>query len=901
MLESVPHGVKTMITWPALILCASLFPAMPGYAQSAMVPTIETVYILPSAHWDLGFLRPPDQEMAAIKPHLDAVIDACEHEPSFRWTIESSWQLNAWLERTRDPKAVARMGDLLQKGQIELSAAAGSLHTEFLGSEELNRLVYASQQAGVHFGIRPQVAMMNDTPGFSSRVTQVLARSGIPFMLTGSNTALGGGTSLSPGKVPFYWEGPDGSKVLLWQTQGKNGGYTEGMADYYLAPSVEDPYLHTRFYPKDWSGLSDLEITRRGIQKLVSEYESAGYRHSIIAVLFMHDGIGPDDEARGLLPNVRAWNAAGMKPRLVVATPSEFFDAILKSDGASSFPTYRGDWNGLWARVKTNSPAMSAAALSLQDRLPEAETISSLVRMSGIHGCPQPDLSIAYRDLFIYDEHNGAGQGGWPKVMTRDEVLQQNEQYASKLQDAAARADRQLHTCLLTLASRPVAPSKQQVLIFNPSSWVTSRLTCIKQMDGRNRVRDEASGQVISSQALQSGELCFEARDVPSEGFRTYALERSVAPVSPIAKKGSALESPYYRVDLDSSGNILRILDKKHDRVVMDAARGDEAATLKMKPELLRVKTTAPVVLTRETGSVVDRMTIERPGSIWPQTVVTLPQSENRILISETLDRSQMPFVPFQGNGLDFSFGFKFKGIDSQLLVEDGNGVEAFPQFTLPGARKDAVVPRHAISWSNSACHVTLAQKDSFYDAIQWEGTRAGGVDVAAMLKSDQTETKDQGVQTIDTVEPQFSSKKRFAFAIASSSGAANPLDVYHDNVFDDANDVLFLPGTSEPPQPSGSLLSISDAGVVVLDLKPSEDGISNHYMLRLQEIAGKHSIAALTLPVPLTSLAETSLTEDRVLKSDLSPRHIEIGPHETLTLKLTVQPGAETSKAGAR
>jgi hypothetical protein len=233
------------------------------------------------------------------------------------------------------------------------------------------------------FGIQPRVAMMNDALGFSSRLPQMLARFGVRYFITGSNTAFGGGTALRPGRTPIYWEGQDGSKVLMWQTQGKDGDYTEGMATYYLAPSVEDPYPHSKFYPKEWTGLPGLEIIRRGIDKLLHQCRHAGCQHSVAAVLLMHDGIGPDYEIKGLLPNVRTWNAAGKLPHLVVSTPSEFF-AYRKQHDGRNFPTCKGDWSGLWAHVKLNSPGMSTDARSLQDQLPQAETVWSLLRMKGL-------------------------------------------------------------------------------------------------------------------------------------------------------------------------------------------------------------------------------------------------------------------------------------------------------------------------------------------------------------------------------------------------------------------------------------------------------------------------------------------------------------------------------------
>jgi hypothetical protein len=899
MLESVPKNVTIGVR---LLATALAMFALPAAADRGKTHRIDTVYIIPSSHWDLGFLRPPDQQMDAIKPHLDAVLAACEHDADFRWTIESVWQLNAWLERTQDPTLIARMAARLKNGQIELSAADGSMHTEFLGSEELNRLVYAARKAGARFGIRPQVAMMNDTPGFSSRVTQVLARSDVPYMITGSNTALGGGMSLGHGKMPFYWQGPDGSKVLLWQTQSKNGGYTEGLADYYLAPSVEDPYEHTRFSPKEWRGLSDLEITQRGVKKLLSEYTSAGYQHSLIAVMFMHDGIGPEYEVNGLLPNVHAWNAAGMKPRLVVATASEFFAAMVKREGAASFPTYSGDWNGLWSLVKTNSPAMSSAALALQNRLPEAETLQSLLRMSGKEAGTQPNLSNAYRELFVYDEHNGAGGGGWPKVMTREQILQQNEQYAVKLKDATSAADREIKAGLLSLASfKSPQEAEQVVLVFNPSSWIASRVSCIKGIDGDHTLRDRASADPVPMQRMRDGSLCFEAKDVPALGYRTYALASETESYSPIVKQGCVLESPYYRVEIDVNGNITRITDKRRERVLMDALDENEFGRLMLKPASMQPKETDSAILTYEAGPVLDRITVDRPGSLWPRTVITLPQTEPRILLSETLDRSRLPFVPYKSEALELSFGFRFGLKDSQLLLEDGNGVAAFPETTLPGARKDAVVPRHAITWSNRESYLALTQKDSFFDTIQWSDSHVSGVDVVVMLKSDQTETKDQGIQTLETSEPHFGSERTFSFALQSGHGTADPVEIYRDSVSDDANEVMRLPKLATSTKSSDSLLSLKGEGVVVLDAKPSEDGAANHYALRLQEIAGKRHSIALSLPVKVTDIAETTLTEDRVLKKGLSASEIDIKPHQTLTLRLTVSPDTASEKGGAQ
>ncbi len=398
--------------------------------SSAPDTRIKTIYVMPSSHWDLGFLAPPEEILPRLKPHIDEVIANAKADPEFRWTIESAWQVREWLSRTSDPKQIQEFVDLVNKGQIQLSAVYGSMHTEFMGAEALNRIAYDMRDIEKRLGVKTDFAMMDDVPGFTLRLPQVLARSGVKYFVTGSNLFLYGGTSLTPGKMPLNWSSPDGSSVLLWQTQGRLGGYAEAMADYYLDPDSLEPYTLEHFYPKELEGSSRLEIMQAGVDKLLAKYKESGYPYDAAMLLYLHDFVSSNRAAKQLLPAVREWNAAGKEPRIVVATPAEFFRHMESTYGKDKFPAYSGDWSGLWSEVKINSPVISADARWAQDHLPIAETIWSLLTFRSFTSLPAGNFEDTRLKLFKYEEHSGAAQVGWPKLMSRSEVDQQNREYA---------------------------------------------------------------------------------------------------------------------------------------------------------------------------------------------------------------------------------------------------------------------------------------------------------------------------------------------------------------------------------------------------------------------------------------------------------------------------------------
>ncbi|MGI9036593.1 MAG: hypothetical protein ACR2GD_11215, partial [Pyrinomonadaceae bacterium] len=126
----------------------SLMCAVSVFAQNpAKLPAspIKTVYIVPTSHYDFGFVDPPDKVRERAARHIDEVIRMAETDPDFRWTIESVWQVNEWIKRQKpatsvlpkDEAKIRRLMNLIKSGRVALSTSWGSMHTDFMGEEEL--------------------------------------------------------------------------------------------------------------------------------------------------------------------------------------------------------------------------------------------------------------------------------------------------------------------------------------------------------------------------------------------------------------------------------------------------------------------------------------------------------------------------------------------------------------------------------------------------------------------------------------------------------------------------------------------------------------------------------------------------------------------------------------------
>lgn len=916
--------------------------------RPAPATSIETVYIVPSSHYDFGFVEPPDAIRERAARHIDDVIRVAEADPDFRWTIESMWQVEEWLKRAKDPTSnlqpdrakIDRLVQLIKSGRVALSASWGSMHTDFMGAEELNRICRDAAAFESAYGVDTDLALMDDVPGHPTSVPSVLAGSGVRRLVVGANLFLNNATTLAPGNVPFYWESPDGGRVLTWVSQSPRGGYTEALTDFYLDPYTVDPYTgrteYEMFNPKAGKK-TDREIMEEGVAALQKRYGDAGYPYDAVMAMYSHDFLRPENVAN-LERAVKLWNGSHDSPKLVIATPNDFFDHIEKKY-ASKLPTFRGEWSGLWSEAKTMSPRMSALARYAHDHTAAAESLWSAI--AATRGIPFPagNATELYGLMMTYDEHSGAGNTGWPQLNDREPLEEQNRQYARDMKRAKSEVDGLLDQGIRLLAepalgdaprARPAA-NAWPVVVYNPLSWSRSDLVDLAPPEPNVRisaVRD-AAGKSVAFDVDERGHALFVARDVPSLGYSTFAVETAAgAPTTTLkAVSGRAAESATFRVRLAADGSVESVVAKATGRELVNA-KGELPfnALLRLEgtePSSIQSPVAAEISVAR--GARMTRVTVTRPRSAFPLTTITLYDDLDRVDLHNELDGAKLPFAVGRTWDNSYSFSFPFALDASKLAVMRGGQkwFDRLPNDYLPGARRDSAAAQHAMGLADPSSTILLANRQAFYFTFasyvkarptgknpdeefpaMYTGTwplREATLYSRALRRGDMSDTHDLGVTNVDTVEPGFEDRHVYDYAISAPGGA-----------FDDVAAWRFGSGFSVPLRavyvatapptvsrsffgvdaPNVEIVAVSASGVADaagdVSATPLKPVPTRRFVVRLQEIAGRAATVRLSIPARVKSAETVDLTESKVLATGLptDPVTVSLKPHECVTVR---------------
>ncbi|HNS20889.1 MAG TPA: glycoside hydrolase family 38 C-terminal domain-containing protein [Sedimentisphaerales bacterium] len=524
-----------------------------------MVPTIapaevREVIITFKTHFDIGYT---DLASNVVQRYRTTMIDQALRvvdqnrglppEQQFVWTIPG-WPMAKILEDWDGQTAERKQQILLafKDGRFVVHGLPFTTHTELLEPEDLVRgLGFASRlcrEAGLPL---PRDAKMTDVPCHSWMMPTLLRHAGIEFLHLGCNAA-----SSSP-EVPllFWWEGPDGSRLL---TMYSAAGYGTG-----LVPPGDWPY-------RTWLAL-----------------EHTGDNH----------GPPTPEEVKKLLAE-SAQKLPGVKVR--IGRLSDFADAILAEK--AQIPVVRGDMPDTWIHGPMCDPAGAGIARSIRPDINSVESLATLLYIWGVPVSPADCARLvadARENSLLYGEHTWGGALSWVTKYGSETKWDYGDAWKadravgrfSKLEASWAEHTRYIEQArerivplvedTMRVLAEQAGPDGCRIVVFNPLPWQRSGIVRVKSVGGSlAAVRPADGGPAVPVEVGADGnDLCFVARDIPAMGYRTFVPAEAVQSRDDLHSDAHAgvIENEYLRVALDPArGGIRSVVDKRTGRELVD-------------------------------------------------------------------------------------------------------------------------------------------------------------------------------------------------------------------------------------------------------------------------------------------------------------------------------------------
>lgn len=494
-----------------------------------------TVRLVGNAHIDMAWLWPWTETVGVVRDTFRTALQLMDEYPNFTYT-QSSVRDYEWL-RDKYPAEFAEIQKRVKEGRWEL---VGGMWVEpdlnMPDGESMVRQILVGKRFFQHeFNVDVNVGWNPDTFGYTWQLPQIYRKSGFDTFVT--QKLSWNDTTEFPYKL-FWWQSPDGSRVLT-------------------------------YFPHGYSGTTEPV----GLANDVASYVPATHFPEIMQLYGVGDhGGGPTrqelDEA------VRLEKPATIFPKAEFSTARAFFDDVehaLKNDGLQ-LPTWN---NELYLEnhrgCYTTQSETKKRIRHNEEQLENAEKFSALSFLTTKSTYSNTDFESIWKKVLFDDFHD---------IMPGSGVGNNYVEAADNLNDASLESGKLLNKSLDNLtANIDTHGSGVPFVVFNPLSWARTASVTVEvhtpastqQLEATDDSGKPLLAQIISADPAKTRtKLEIMVPDVPALGYRVihiHTVEHAQHLASSLKVDGLNAENEFFRLKVDPrTGCITSLIDKASNK-----------------------------------------------------------------------------------------------------------------------------------------------------------------------------------------------------------------------------------------------------------------------------------------------------------------------------------------------
>lgn len=478
-----------------------------------------TAHLVGHSHIDMNWLWPWEETVEVCRRDFSAMDSLMQHYPDFRFS-QSQAAIYAAVEE-HYPELFERIKERVAAGQWDITASTwveGDLNTA-MGETLVRQILHTRAYIEEKFGVTPRICWEPDTFGHPSSMPQILKKCGVDFYYF---------CRAGKGYPVFWWESPDGSRVLAFNdTAGYNGE---------VWPSSVGSSCRLL------SDASDLAV---GLWVYgVGDHGGAATARDI---------------ERG-----QAIDEMPLLPKAKFSTIHEFFDRL--TDDVLQFPVVKEELNTIFEGCYTSHGDIKRLNRFGEMLLLTTETVTAQTALDTAAAYPKNELAAAWKNQCFHQFHD---------ILCGCSIGLTYREAAETLQPSHDTLRQLSKDALQRWAERVNIPGDAPgIVVYNPLTWKRTEPVRVS----RSLLTNPSFQSVVDSRGrrfpvqIVDETLVFVARDVPALGCEVYQLSDEPTEESPYLhvqnEGGILLENEFLAARIHpDSGSIhsLRLKPSGHD------------------------------------------------------------------------------------------------------------------------------------------------------------------------------------------------------------------------------------------------------------------------------------------------------------------------------------------------